>query len=171
MPLTVSTIDSSRTLPALRSIETAFSASVLHPAVLGALQDLGVAVHDVAEVNIVTRCAAMRTYSPAVVWSAFFNPNPAGIDRLIPSTFEKVSFDAVLAAQSDALEGPFRTATSSMAAGELAELAGLCRTVTETAARKLRGPSLVRGLGITAVPRRGPPDGVARRPTPPRAPR
>lgn len=64
MSITNSTIDPSRTQPALRSIETAFSTSVLHPAVLQGLESLGVEARDVADVNIVTRSAAMRTAIP-----------------------------------------------------------------------------------------------------------
>jgi hypothetical protein len=152
LSVTESAIDPSRTLPALRSIETAFSASVLHPAVLDGLQGLGVEVDDVADVNIVTRSAAMRTDNPAVVWSAFFNPNPAGIYRLIPSTWQRASFDAVLAAQSDALDGPFKAATASMDRAELAELAGLCRTVTEAANANCEGRPLFAGLASLPLP-------------------
>jgi helix-turn-helix protein len=152
MLVTESSIDPSRTLPALRAIETAFSASVLHPAVLSALRARGVAVEDVAEVNIVTRSAGMRSDNPAVVWSAFFNPNPVAIYRLIPSTFRKVPFDTVLAAQSDALDDPFKTATASMAAGELAELAELCRAVTIAASQHCEGRPLFAGLASLPLP-------------------
>jgi Helix-turn-helix family len=152
MSVTNTTIDPSLTQPALRSIETGFSTSVLHPDVLSALQELGADVHDVAEVNIVTRSAAMRTDNAAVVWSAFFNPNPDGINRLIPSTWEATSFDAVLAAQSDALDGPFAAATASMNATELSELASLCREVTETASEHCEGRPLFAGLSSMPVP-------------------
>jgi hypothetical protein len=150
--ITASTIDPSRTLPALRAIETAFSASVLHPAVLQALQDLGVEANDVSDVNIITRSAAMRTDNPAVVWSTFFNPNPAGIFRLIPSTWQKTSFEAVLSAQSDALDGPFKAATASMDPAELAELASLCRAVTTAANDNCEGRPLFSGLASLPLP-------------------
>jgi hypothetical protein len=152
MSVTNSTIDPSRTQPALQSIETAFSASVLLPAVLQGLQALGVEVNDVADVNIVTRSAAMRTDNPAVVWSTFFNPNPAGINRLIPSTWEKTSFESVLAAQSDAFGPPLKAATASMEPGELAELAGLCRAVTSTANDNCEGRPLFAGLASLPLP-------------------
>jgi hypothetical protein len=152
VPLTESTIDPSRTQTALRSIETAFSASVLHPGVLEALRTLGVEVEDVADVNIVTRSAAMRTDNPAVVWSAFFNPNPAGIYRLIPSTFEKVSFDSVLDCQFEALDGPFRAATASMVPAELSELAALCRAATDNARQHCEGRPLFAGLASLPFP-------------------
>jgi hypothetical protein len=152
MSITESVIDPARTHPALQSIETAFSASVLHPAVLSGLQAIGVEVNDVAEVNIVTRSAAMRTDNPAVVWSTFFNPNPAGIYRLIPSTWEKTSFEAALAAQSDAIDAPFKAATASMAPGELAELAALCRKVTEAANDNYEGRPLFSGLASLPLP-------------------
>ena len=152
MPLTPSSIDPSKTLPALRSIETAFSTSVLHPAVLDALQRLGVDVRDVADVNIVTRCAAMRTYNPAVVWSTFFNPEPTAIYRLVPSTFEKVPFEQVLAAQSDALFEPFQKASESIPPAELAELAQLCRIVTDAASRHCEGRPLFAGLASLPHP-------------------
>lgn len=152
MSVTLSTLDPSRTLPALRAIETAFSTSVLHPGVLQALQGLGVEAGDVSDVNIVTRSAAMRTDNPAVVWSTFFNPNPAAIYRLVPATWEKASFDAVLAAQSDALDGPFEEATASMADGELAELASLCRSVVEAANANCEGRPLFAGLASLPLP-------------------
>jgi hypothetical protein len=150
--VTTSTIDPGRTHPALRAIETAFSASVLHPDVLSALQGLGVEAEDVSDVNIVTRSAAMRTDNPAVVWSAFFNPNPAGIERLVPATWETTTFDAVLAAQSEALDGPFRAGTASMDPGELAELADLCRTVTLAANDNCEGRPLFAGLASLPLP-------------------
>jgi hypothetical protein len=152
LSITNSTINPARTQPALQSIETAFSASVLHPGVLTALQALGVEISDVAEVNIVTRSAAMRTDNPSVVWSTFFNPNPAAIYRLIPSTWEKTSFEAVLAAQAEALDEPFRAATATMDAKELAELAALCRTVTETANDNCEGRPLFSGLASLPLP-------------------
>jgi hypothetical protein len=152
MSITNSTIDPARTQPALRSIETAFSASVLHPDVLAALRALGTDVNDVAEVNIVTRSAAMRTDNPAVVWATFFNPNPAGIHRLVPSTWAATTFDAVLAAQSGALDGPFKMATASMDRAELSELAGLCRKVVETANDNCEGRPLFAGLASMPLP-------------------
>ncbi len=152
MSITNATVDPSRTLPALRSIETAFSASVLHPAVIQALQGLGAAVNDVADVNIVTRSAAMRTDNPAVVWSTFFNPNPAGIYRLVPSTWTTTTFDAVLAAQSNALDGPFKAAVATMNSVELAELADLCRIVTATANANCEGRPLFAGLASMPLP-------------------
>ena len=152
MQVTLSTIDPSRTLPALRSIETAFSTSVLHPAVLEGLQRVGVDVRDVAEVNIVTRSAAMRSSNPAVVWSAFFNPEPSAVYRLIPSTFEKVPFDTILAAQSAALDEPFQKAAALMPADDLAELARLCRVVTEHAGRQCEGRPLFAGLASLPRP-------------------
>jgi hypothetical protein len=152
MHVTLSTIDPSRTLPALRSIETAFSTSVLHPAVLDRLKRLGLDVRDVAEVNIVTRSAAMRSSNPAVVWSVFFNPEPSAIYRLIPSSFDTVSFEAVLAAQSEALDEPLMKAATLMAAEDLAELARLCRIVTEQACRQCEGRPLFAGLASMPVP-------------------
>ncbi|MGD9798098.1 MAG: hypothetical protein AB7V15_08335 [Acidimicrobiia bacterium] len=152
MPATSAAIDPARTLPALRSIETAFSSSVLHPAVLEALQGLGLEITDVSDVNIVTRSAAMRTDNPAVVWSTFFNPSPDAIYRLVPATWRTTTFDAVLAAQSEALDAPFAAATDGMAPGELAELAGLCRTVTEAAIDNAEGRALFAGLASLPLP-------------------
>jgi hypothetical protein len=152
MSLPATTVDPSRTGPALRSIETAFSASVLHPAVLASLRALGADVNDVAEVNIVTRSAAMRTDNPAVVWAAFFNPHPGSIYRLVPSTWTRTSFDAVLAAQSDALDGPFAAATAAMEPSDLAELAALCRIVTTTAIEHTEGRPLFAGLASLPLP-------------------
>jgi hypothetical protein len=147
-----SPIDPTRTLPALRSIETAFSASVLHPAVLQSLRDLGVEVNDAAEVNIVTRSAAMRTDNPEVVWSAFYNPHPATILRLIPATWRRTTFEAVLAAQSSALDEPFRNATANMNPGELNELAQLCRTIVASANANAEGRPLFAGLASLPLP-------------------
>jgi hypothetical protein len=152
MSITNSTIDPSRTQPALQSIETVFGTSVMHPAVLTALQALGVEVDDVADVNVVTRSAAMRTDNPAVVWAAFFNPNPNVINRLVPSTWEKTTFDAVLAAQTEALDDPLRTVAAAMDPAELAELAGLCRTVTEAANQNCEGRPLFAGLASLPLP-------------------
>lgn len=152
MSVTESTIDPTRTLPALRSIETAFSASVLHPAVLVALQALGVEVNDVADINIVTRSAAMQTYSPEVVWSTFFNPNPEAIFRLVPSSFEKASFQSILDAQATALDAPFREGTAAMDPRALSELAELCRAVTNTARHNCEGRPLFAGLASLPLP-------------------
>jgi hypothetical protein len=150
--ITSSTIDPARTQPALRAIETGFSASVLHPAVLQALQMLGIDVRDVADVNIVTRAAAMRTDNPAVVWSTFFNPHPEGINRLVPSLGKVASFEAVLAAQADALDEPFAKATASMDSKDLRELATLCRTATEAANQNCEGRPLFSGLASLPLP-------------------
>jgi hypothetical protein len=94
----------------------------------------------------------MRTSNPAVVWSAFFNPEPTAIYRLVPSTFEKVLFDTVLTAQSEALREPFQKVSASMPTGELAELADLCRTVTEAASRHCEGRPLFAGLASIPFP-------------------
>ena len=152
MTITNSTIDPARTQPALRAIETGFSASVLHPGVLEALQALGLDVRDVADVNIVTRATAMRTDSPEVVWSTFFNPNPERINALVPSMGKVASFDAILAAQADALDEPFATATASMAPNDLRELASLCRTATEAANQNCEGRPLFAGLASLPLP-------------------
>jgi hypothetical protein len=154
IPVTVtsSTVDPTRTQPALRSIETAFSTSVLHPAVLQSLQDLGLDAHDVADVNYLTRSAAMRTDNPAVVWSAFFNPNPESIYRLVPSSWAITTFDAVLAAQFDALDEPFAKVAASMDAADVRELAVLCRTVTEAANANCEGRPLFAGLASLPLP-------------------
>ncbi len=152
MSLSESTIDPTRTLPALRSIETSFSASVLHPAVLAALQSLGLEVNDVADVNIVTRSAAMRSYSPEVVWSTFFNPNPEAIFRLVPSSFEKASFQSILDAQVAALDAPFRAGVAQIDRDRLAELAALCRTVTNAARDHCEGRPLFAGLASLPLP-------------------
>jgi len=87
-----------------------------------------------------------------VVCSAFFNFSPGDIHRLVPSTWEKVSFDAVLAAQRDALDGPFKHATASMAPRELTELAALCRTVTQAAIENREGRPLFAGLASLPLP-------------------
>lgn len=150
--VTSSTIDPKRTQPALQSIETAYATSVLLPAVVPAFQDLGLDVHDVADVNVLARSAAMHTENPAVVWSAFFNPHPNVIHRLIPSSFEIASFDAILAAQTAALDEPFAKAAGLMEPGDLRELATLCRTACETAGQHCEGRPLFAGLASLPLP-------------------
>lgn len=151
--MSASTIDLSRIRPALRAIEVSFSAGVLHPAVLGAINALGVEVADVAEVNIVTRCAPMGEVNADVAWSAFFNPNPTAIRRLIPKSWEKASPTEILAAQRDAFSPLLADAVAEMAqSGELAELAALARTVTETAIQHHEGRPLFAGLASLPVP-------------------
>jgi len=150
--MTTSTVDPSRTRPALRSIETSFSAGVLHPAVLQAINDLGVEVADVAEVNIVTRCAPMGRVNAEVVWSAFFNPSPEGIRKLIPAAWDRAAPDAILAAQADAFSPLLADAVGSMDSGELGELAALSRTVTETAIQHHEGRPLFAGLASLPLP-------------------
>ena len=152
MTITNSTIDPARTDPALQSIAMAYTTSVLHPAVVEAFQALGLDAHHVGDVNLLTRCAAMRTFSPAVVWSAFFNPNPESIDRLIPASFEIASFDAILNAQTAALDEPFAKAASLMDPAELRELASLCRTATTTAMQQCEGRPLFAGLASLPLP-------------------
>lgn len=152
MTVTNSTVDPARTQPALQSIEIAFGTSALHPAVLAALQALGLDVHDVAEANYLTRSAAMRTDNPAVVWSAFFNPHPDTFYRLIPSSWEITTFDAVLAAQADAIDKPFAEAVASMEPGELHELADLCRIACVAANANAEGRPLFAGLASLPFP-------------------
>lgn len=150
--MSTTTIDPARTRPALRAIETSFSAGVLHPAVLEAIRGLGVEVADVAEVNIVTRCAPMGRVGAEVVWSAFFNPNPESIRRLIPAAWDKAAPDAILAAQAEAFSPLLADATSSMDNGTLAELAALSRRVTETAIHHGEGRPLFAGLASLPLP-------------------
>jgi hypothetical protein len=146
-------IDLSRIRPALRAIETSFSAGVLHPAVLQALNAIGVEVADVAEVNIVTRCAPMGQINAEVAWSVFFNPNPTATRKLIPAVWEKATPQEILAAQAAAFSPVLAAAVSSMAkSGELAELAGLARTVTETAIEHHEGRPLFAGLASLPLP-------------------
>jgi hypothetical protein len=125
---------------------------VLHPAVLEAIRGLGVEVADVAEVNFVTRCAPMGLVNAEVVWSAFFNPSPAGIRKLIPAAWDKASPDAILAAQAEAFSPPLATAVASMDNAELSELAALCRAVTETAIQHHEGRPLFAGLASLPLP-------------------
>jgi Helix-turn-helix family len=152
MTITNSTIDPARTQPALRSIETGFSASVLYPGVQEALQGLGLDVRDVADVNIVTRAAAMRSDNPELVWSTFFNPNPERINALVPTMGHAASFDAILTTQADVLDEPFAKATASMDPNDLRQLASLCRTVTEAANQNCEGRPLFAGLASLPLP-------------------
>jgi len=149
---TTASVDPSRVHAALRAIEGAFSAGVLHPDVLAALQVIGAPVETVEEVTVVTRSAAMRTDNPSVVWSAFFNFNPVTIDRLIPATWRRVSFDDVLTAQTNAMDPVFRAALTPMAADELAELAALCRTATVAAIERCEGRPLCAGIASLPLP-------------------
>jgi hypothetical protein len=150
--MSTSSIDLSRTRPALRAIETSFSAGVLLPAVREAINGLGVEANDVADVNIITRSAPMGPVSAAVVWSAFFNPSPAAIRRLIPAAWEAAEPNAILAAQADAFSPPLADAAGLMERGDLAELAALCRRVCETAIEHDEGRPLFAGLASLPFP-------------------
>jgi hypothetical protein len=145
-------VDPSRTRPALQAIETSFGAGVLHPWVLEAIQGLGVDVNDVAEVNIVTRSAPMGKVNAEVVWSAFFNPNPGVIRKLIPAAWAQAEPEAILAAQAAAFSARLASAVASMAPGDLTELASLARTVTETAVDHHEGRPLFAGLASLPFP-------------------
>jgi hypothetical protein len=145
-------VDPARTRPALQSIETCFGAGVLHPAVLEAIQALGVAVSDVAEVNIVTRSAPMGRVNAEVVWAAFYNPSPVIIRALIPSSWEQAEPEAILAAQAAAFSAPLASAVASMDPSDLAELAALARTVTEAAIEHHEGRPLFAGLASLPLP-------------------
>jgi hypothetical protein len=150
--MTISSIDPSRTRPALRAIETSFSAGVLYPAVLEAINGLGVKVDDVAEVNIVTRCAPMGRVNADVVWSAFFNPSPVLIRKLIPAAWDAAAPEAILAAQAEAFSPPLASAVASMERAELAELAALSRKVSERAIEHHEGRPLFAGLASLSFP-------------------
>jgi hypothetical protein len=150
--MSTSSIELSRTRPALRAIETSFSAGVLLPAVRSAINGLGVAADDVADVNIITRAAPMGRVKAEVVWSAFFNPSPAGIRRLIPAAWEAAEPDAILAAQAEALSGPLADAVTSMDPADLVELAALSRAVSETAIENDEGRPLFAGLASLPFP-------------------
>ena len=145
-------VDPSRTRPALRAIETAFAAGVLHPAVLEAISGLGVKAKDVADVNIVTRAAPMGRVNAAVVCSAFFNLNPTVITELIPAAWDVTAPESVLAAQADALSPPLAAAVASMTPADLAELAALSRTATEAAIEHAEGRPLFAGMASLPLP-------------------
>ena len=150
--MSTSSIELSRTRPALRSIETSFSAGVLLPAVRSAINGLGVEAEDVADVNIITRSAPMGPVKAEVVWSAFFNPNPLAIRRLIPAAWDAAAPDAILAAQAEAFSGPLADAVASMDRGDLAELAALSRAVCETAIEHHEGRPIFAGLASLPFP-------------------
>jgi len=119
MLVTTASVDPSRVRPALLGIEASFTTSCLHPDTLTALQAIGAPVETGEDVAFVTRSAAMRTDNPELVWSAFFNFNRTTIDRLIPETWRRVSFDDVLAAHNAALDGVFRDALATFPADDL----------------------------------------------------
>jgi hypothetical protein len=146
------TIDPGRTRPALRAIETSFGAGLLTPAVLEALQGIGLPLEDVADVNIVTRSAPMGPVTAEVVWSVFFNPNPAGIRRLIPAAWEVASPAKILETQARAFAPLLAAALAPMDAGDVSELAALCRTVVETAIEHHEGRPLFAGLAGLPLP-------------------
>ncbi|MHB8466270.1 MAG: SCO6745 family protein [Acidimicrobiales bacterium] len=150
--MTTSTVDPALTRPALRAIETSFSAGVLVPAVREQLNAIGVEVADVAEVNIVTRCAPMGRVNAEVVWSAFFNPSPAVIRKLIPAVWEKASPETVLATQAEAFSPLLSAAVAPMDRGDVAELAGLARAATEAAIQCDEGRPLFAGLASLPLP-------------------
>jgi hypothetical protein len=150
--MSTSSIELSRTRPALRAIETSFSAGVLLPAVRSAINGLGVEADDVADVNIITRAAPMGRVNAEVVWSTFFNPSPVRINKLIPAAWEAAEPEAILAAQAEAFSGPLADAVASMDGAELVELAALSRVVCETAIEHHEGRPLFAGLASLPFP-------------------
>jgi len=150
--VTTATVDPTRVHAALLGIEGAFAAGVLHPDVLRAFQSIGASVTSAEDVTVVARSAALRTDNPSVVWSAFFNFNPATINRLIPDTWRQVSFDDVLQAQTNVMKPLFDEALASMPAADLAELGALCRTVAVTARAASEGRPLCAGIASLPLP-------------------
>jgi hypothetical protein len=150
--MSASSIDPSRTRPALRAIETSFGAGVLHPAVLEAISGLGVKAKDVADVNIVTRSAPMGRVDAAVVSSAFFNLNPSVVRGLIPASWDEASPESILAAQTQAFSPALAEAVASMTPSDLAELSTLSRTVTEAAIEHTEGRPIFAGLAALPLP-------------------
>src|SRR5262245_59519792 len=114
MLTTTATVDPARVHPALLAIEVAFVTSCVHPDVIAPLQAIGAPVETPEDVAYLTRSAGMRTDNPDVVWSAFFNFNRTVIDRVIATTWERVSFDDVITAQDEALDRVFREALATM---------------------------------------------------------
>src|SRR5215470_12506042 len=152
MLITTGTVDPSRVNAALAGPNLAFTTSCMHPDVLVALQAIGTPVETGEDVAFVTRSAAMRTDNPELVWSAFFNFNRTTIDRLIPETWRRVSFDDVLAAHNAALDGVFRDALAAFPADDLTELAALCRVVTIAATEHSEGRPLSASIASLPMP-------------------
>jgi len=150
--VTTAQVDPSRVHAALRGIEGAFAAGVLHPDVLIALQAIGAPVESPEDVTVVCRSAAMHTDNPDVVWSAFFNFNGETINRLVPATWRKVSFDDVLTTQAEVMDVAFREALSSMNSNDLAELAALSRAATMAAIEHSEGRPLCAGISARPLP-------------------
>ena len=152
MLITTASVDRAHVHAALRGIEGAFAAGVLHPDVLTALQAIGAPVESAEDVTVVCRSAAMHTDNPDVVWSAFFNFNRGTIDRLVPATWQAVSFDEVLATQAEVMDGAFRAALSPMPADDLTELAALSRAATVAAIAHSEGRPLCAGISAQPLP-------------------
>ena len=152
MKITESTIDPSRTDPALQSIIPAFRTSYCHPAVMAAWQALGVDVQTTGDVSALARSMGMRTDNPKLVVSAFYNTRGDTVYRLIPSSYEKASHDELHEAQYGAIDEPTRAVAAEMDADEMRELASLCRTVTEAASEQTEGRALFAGLASLPMP-------------------
>src|SRR5215510_2409420 len=152
MLITTGTVDPARVNAALAGPNLAFTTSCMHPDVLAALQAIGTPVETTEDVAFVTRSAAMRTDNPELVWSAFFNFNRTTIDRLIPLTWQRVSFDDVLATQNAVLDRVFRDALAPMAGDDLTELAALCRVTTLAAIQHAEGRPLCAGIAALPLP-------------------
>ena len=146
------TIDLSRVRPALQAIEPVFGAGVLSPAVLDALNGLGLELDGVAEVNLVTRSAPLGPISLDLAVATFYNPNPDYIATVIPRVWEKASPDEILAAQEAAFSPLLGEALSTLDPAELRELATLCRTAGDAAATNREGRALFAGMASRPWP-------------------
>jgi hypothetical protein len=135
-------IDPSLTRAALRGGEAVFGAGLVCPAVLRALDGLGLSLRDLTEVNFVTRSAPMGPVPAEVVQATFFNFNPDAITPIIPGAWQKATPNAILAAQAAAFSGPLAGALSSIDRDVLAELADLSRRAAEAAAPHREGRPL-----------------------------
>jgi hypothetical protein len=134
------------TRPAMRSIESAYAAGVVHPGVAAAMGAFDPQFGDIPTVNFLTRTAPMGAVSAAVVEATFYNPNPETIRAVFPRAWDIASPQAYLDAQSEVFAPALEHATASMAGSELAELAELSRTVAVTASGDVQGKPLFAGL-------------------------
>jgi hypothetical protein len=145
-------IDPATTRPAMRGIESAYAAGVVHPHVGKALGAFDPALDDVAVVNLVTRSAPMGAVTAATVEATFFNPNPEFVRSVIPRVWDLAAPGDYLAAQAEAFAPRLEEGVAAMPADERRELADLSRRVTETAADDTEGRTLFAALAALPWP-------------------
>ncbi len=137
---------------ALNAIEPVFGAGVLCPAVLTALNGMGLELAGVPEVNLVTRAAPLGPASAELVAATFYNPNPRYVASVIPEVWDRASPEGILTCQERAFSPVLAGALISFNREDLAELASLARAAGEAARRHPEGRPLFAVFGSRPWP-------------------